>query len=418
MIKCTNCNIENPEGALFCKNCGTKLVTEADNKGPEDDTIKCEKCNTINPKSSIYCKNCGMSLTDKTVYNNSFTAPENGNKKCNHTLIGLIILGILSIIAICLFINTKKNDNKDIAKVDNIEEPIGNVKEETAPEEHIHEYIVSPISDTMHIIECTKDDCDFYDEKSCDFVDGLCICGNESTTENTTGVLDDTQVFQDKIKGVWGYKDNYFLNFDGNGGYGHGWFESEALPYTHIIGCKELDTNIFEVEFLSEPYIEEDEETNDENTPKPWTAIIDGSYDEFHSIITLKVEGKDDSYFIYLGSNYEEAAKIVYEGGYSEKYESLINNITGGLENVLYDDETICELAREYYKKYHGEEPPLVAIDHKNGNEYAIHLYEIMEYEDSPDENHAATWGWYWIDATTLKGTDFFDMPVDLNEVK
>ena len=114
--------------------------------------------------------------------------------------------------------------------------------------------------------------------------------------------------------------------------------------------------------------------------------------------------------------------KIEFDGqeGYVKSdFCNLINN--GTVEEaatVTTDDETICDLARKYYKKTNGEEPPLVSIDSRNGNELEIHLYEIMEYDDNPDETHTSTWGWYWIDSTTLMGTDMFDMPVNLNEVR
>lgn len=81
-------------------------------------------------------------------------------------------------------------------------------------------------------------------------------------------------------------------------------------------------------------------------------------------------------------------------------------------------DSYVCELAKKYYKKKHGQIPPIAEIDSRNGNEVAIHLYEMMVYEDYPEENHTATWDWYWVDIDTLIGEDNMGDKVDLNEVK
>ena len=86
--------------------------------------------------------------------------------------------------------------------------------------------------------------------------------------------------------------------------------------------------------------------------------------------------------------------------------------------NKVYDDEYICELARKYYAIHHGDTPPLAEIDSKKGNEVSIHLYEMMIYEDYPEENHAATWDWYTVDVKTLRGVDNMGELIDLNEAK
>ena len=96
----------------------------------------------------------------------------------------------------------------------------------------------------------------------------------------------------------------------------------------------------------------------------------------------------------------------------------IVDGVCEETEVSVDDDEIICDLAKKYYKKMNGQTPPIASIDSRNGSELTIQLYEIMEYDDYPEENHASTWGWYYIDSSTLKGTDFFGMPVDLNEVR
>ncbi|MCR5482658.1 MAG: copper amine oxidase N-terminal domain-containing protein [Clostridia bacterium] len=76
-----------------------------------------------------------------------------------------------------------------------------------------------------------------------------------------------------------------------------------------------------------------------------------------------------------------------------------------------YTDSELCSLAKEYYRVHNGSTPPIVEVDHTDGNMVTIHLYEEMS-------DHTATWDWYTVDRTTGKGKSFTSEAVDLTTVQ
>lgn len=414
MIKCPHCNTDNLDDALFCKECGIKIETKQEQATTQTSSIKCEKCGTENPVGTVFCKNCGCKIEEEIINNNNkdkaiITFSVN---KWLLLLIGAIIL----ICVLVILIISLKDNNADKENNENINTEIQEELEIEKVEEHVHEYVLESISPTMHRKTCESAECDYCIEEECTFIDGVCECGNTSIEENENKEEnDDKQDLLDKISGVWGYKDNFFMYFDTEAGCSRGWFYSEMLPYAHITDCKKLDEDKYEVTFFQEAV--EGGDDYDAIESAEWTAVIDGSYDSFTSALKMTNENGKESYYIYLSDNLDDAIDNFNFETYNQEYNQKISGINESLD-VEFDDETICGLAREYYKKHNGEAPPLVSIDSRDGNELTIHLYEIMEYEDTPEENHWATWGWYWIDSTTLTGTDMFDMPVDLNEVR
>ena len=52
-MKCPSCQIENPEGAKFCNECGARLQ------------LACTQCGNLNPASNKFCGGCGSALAEK-----------------------------------------------------------------------------------------------------------------------------------------------------------------------------------------------------------------------------------------------------------------------------------------------------------------------------------------------------------------
>ena len=54
-MKCKKCDFENPDGAKFCNECGSKLE------------LTCPKCSKVNPAGSKFCNECGNNLTNSST---------------------------------------------------------------------------------------------------------------------------------------------------------------------------------------------------------------------------------------------------------------------------------------------------------------------------------------------------------------
>jgi ribosomal protein L40E len=64
-VKCPNCQTDNPEGALFCKECGVSLQTE----------LVCERCHRSNAPGSKFCVKCGQALSSVALPSSTPTPP-------------------------------------------------------------------------------------------------------------------------------------------------------------------------------------------------------------------------------------------------------------------------------------------------------------------------------------------------------
>lgn len=59
-MKCNNCGTENPDEALFCKNCGARL----------DGNATCPHCGKLLPADSKFCMYCGYRFGDAYAQTN------------------------------------------------------------------------------------------------------------------------------------------------------------------------------------------------------------------------------------------------------------------------------------------------------------------------------------------------------------
>lgn len=73
-MKCSKCGTENKEAALFCKECGSKIlkkdkISDSEAKSGELGDMdaskkkKCSKCGTENKETALFCKKCGNELS-------------------------------------------------------------------------------------------------------------------------------------------------------------------------------------------------------------------------------------------------------------------------------------------------------------------------------------------------------------------
>ncbi len=87
------------------------------------------------------------------------------------------------------------------------------------------------------------------------------------------------------------------------------------------------------------------------------------------------------------------------------------------MKTYAYSDEELCEMASDYYFSIYQQYPPIVEVDHVEGNMVTLHLYEVVtDVLDTGEEvGHTATWDWYEIDRDSGIGTDFMGEPVDLS---
>ena len=97
----------NPDDALFCNECGEKLINIIASK-------KCPKCGSSNPKDAVFCHNCGKDLKEEVKENkiksqsqNTYTATSSHHKTTNDPTEEYLPLGcglvmiVISVILLC-----------------------------------------------------------------------------------------------------------------------------------------------------------------------------------------------------------------------------------------------------------------------------------------------------------------------------
>ena len=62
-MKCSHCQHDNPSGAKFCLECGTRFA------------LNCTKCGTELPVGAKFCLECGQAVGDQPIVDSRFTSP-------------------------------------------------------------------------------------------------------------------------------------------------------------------------------------------------------------------------------------------------------------------------------------------------------------------------------------------------------
>lgn len=76
-----------------------------------------------------------------------------------------------------------------------------------------------------------------------------------------------------------------------------------------------------------------------------------------------------------------------------------------------YSEEDLIDKAQLYYYVQNHAYPPVIEVDHYDGEDVVLHLYEYSS------DGSMATIDWYTINKNTLKGTDFMGDNIDLNDL-
>ena len=84
-----------------------------------------------------------------------------------------------------------------------------------------------------------------------------------------------------------------------------------------------------------------------------------------------------------------------------------------------YRDEDLLAWASKYYEFTSGEKAPNIEIDHVEGDQVHIHIFEDIEpaKEGESDPGHRTTLEWYIVDRKTGLGKNFAGEEVDLTSM-
>lgn len=73
----------------------------------------------------------------------------------------------------------------------------------------------------------------------------------------------------------------------------------------------------------------------------------------------------------------------------------------------MISDPELLEAVKSYYENTYGTVPPYVELDHYDGDNAVIHIYDVTG-------GHTSTWDWYTIDRYTGSGTNFMGEEIHL----
>lgn len=127
----------------------------------------------------------------------------------------------------------------------------------------------------------------------------------------------------------------------------------------------------------------------------------------------------------------EESVEKSDEKEMDEKKQELDENENQMTEDVLFYEYAsdgsfltdgmadwqveLCKAALRYIEVTQDAHPQYAWIEKGEGNQVAIHLYDVVQ-EDESSDGHTATYAWYYIDQDTWEGEDLFGNPIDLNQ--
>ena len=80
---------------------------------------------------------------------------------------------------------------------------------------------------------------------------------------------------------------------------------------------------------------------------------------------------------------------------------------TEPMYRVMYSDDELCEMAREYYAARNTYVPPFIQVEEINGDMVRIQIYESMG-------DHTTTYDWYTVNRYTAEGEDVSGNVIDL----
>ena len=305
-MKCIFCNTDIPDGATFCRFCGTKQIISTQNT---NDSSSLQNQQFIQPKphtapqkqqqiespyenspnvmpSVIPSENqiIGVSSNNPIPNNNRKTNSAN-NKNIIFATVGIVLILIVGVVAYKA--GSSKSDVKNTAKLDNVD-----IQNETTEES----YIINDDTDTTEslaepdsTINTTENTIEETDEKI-----------NEATTEAATESTDSFEeespgsITEATSTGYWKYSPFNFaffvpadfqLTVSGT-------YDNEIKGYSYYMTNEELGMNI---------YIEEvDKGSNDRmSTDYEQNISVYGDANYY----TLDYEYNDDSTYVLSGTN-------------------------------------------------------------------------------------------------------------------
>ena len=93
MVSCKNCGCELPEGAKFCRECGSEVIVEE----YTGETMFCPNCGSKIPKGIKFCPECGSPTSNAPQANNTVNNTGNSVIKSDKSPVLAAVLSFLII---------------------------------------------------------------------------------------------------------------------------------------------------------------------------------------------------------------------------------------------------------------------------------------------------------------------------------